>query len=295
MTVNGCSGMKTSQSEFELIGCIGSYGSQNGQFKNPSDVAIDFKNQLIFVVDTDNRRIQVFDESTLTFKYMFTTPFKPNAVTVHWDHTLIISFTRDSLICKYDFNGNEIWRWGGVTTKNVMDSPTGVVVDYEGNIYVCDWFKHRIVVFSPGGELLKSIGSMGKEYGQFSFPRDIDIDSAGNIIISDSGNNRIQILKSNGEFISSFGSIGNDKGEFQAPNSVFVDKSTGDIFLTEWDSHRISKFHPNNPFSGSTCIGSFGNHENSLKYPSGIAFCYGSSRLFIVDTGNNRIKVYRVT
>src|ERR1041384_5736360 len=40
----------------------GSFGTGNSQFKNPWDIAIS-RNGEVFVTDTDNRRIQVFDES----------------------------------------------------------------------------------------------------------------------------------------------------------------------------------------------------------------------------------------
>ena len=52
-------------------GAFGSEGSGIGQFRSPQAIAIYEADDLIFVADTDNFRVQVFDLGNLTFQYKF--------------------------------------------------------------------------------------------------------------------------------------------------------------------------------------------------------------------------------
>ena len=46
-------------------------------------------------------------------------------------------------------------------------------VDADGSIYVADTHYHRVLVFSPEGQLQASFGSLGEEPGSFIYPTDV--------------------------------------------------------------------------------------------------------------------------
>src|ERR1051326_3768828 len=46
----------------------------------------------------------------------------------------------------------------------------GLAVDSSGNIYAADTGRNRILVFSPGGQLLKQVGRQGTDLGAFTQP-----------------------------------------------------------------------------------------------------------------------------
>jgi DNA-binding beta-propeller fold protein YncE len=53
-------------------------------------------------------------------------------------------------IQKFDSNGNFITKWGFYgTSDGQFDRPEGIAIDSSGNVYVADYWSHRIQVFAP--------------------------------------------------------------------------------------------------------------------------------------------------
>lgn len=121
---------------------FGDEGSGDGQFVDPSFVALDADDN-IFVADTNNHRVQVFDH---------------NGVFVR-------SFGSEG------------------DGKGQFCSPQGMVVDPRGRLAVVDRDNHRVQIFSLLGEFLAEFGSEGTEPGQFQCPRDICADNQGNFLV----------------------------------------------------------------------------------------------------------------
>jgi DNA-binding beta-propeller fold protein YncE len=65
-------------------------------------------------------------------------------------------------------------------------------VDALGQVFVADFYNHRIQVFTDEGDFLVELGSQGSAPGEFERPTDMTVDSQGNIYVVDFGNNRIQ-------------------------------------------------------------------------------------------------------
>ena len=86
----------------------GSNLNGNGQFDSPLDVAIDSRNGDIYVVDTDNHRIQKFDSN-------------------------------GTFITKWGSNG----AWNGQ-----FRYPDGIAIDSSGNVYVAEDGNNRIQKFN---------------------------------------------------------------------------------------------------------------------------------------------------
>lgn len=88
---------------------------------------------------------------------------------------------------------------------NTMDEhlafhqPADLVVDPGGNMYILDSGNHRIQLFSPDAEYLKTIGREGQGPGELYNPDSMDLGPEGFIFVSDPNNNRIQILTKEGQ------------------------------------------------------------------------------------------------
>lgn len=88
---------------------------------------------------------------------------------------------------------------------NTMDEhlafhqPADLVVDIDGNIYVLDSGNHRIQLFSPEAEYLKTICREGQGPGELYNPASMDLGPEGFIFVSDPNNSRIQILTKEGQ------------------------------------------------------------------------------------------------
>ena len=67
-----------------------------------------------------------------------------------------------------------------------------MAVDLDGNIFVADFFNHRILKFTPEGDFILALGEHGTGPGQFDRPTDVAVDVEGNLYVVDFGNHRIQ-------------------------------------------------------------------------------------------------------
>jgi Zn-dependent protease with chaperone function/sugar lactone lactonase YvrE len=113
------------------------------------------------------------------------------------------------LLTKFDPGGEWMWqvKLGEDFPDEVGLGPVGlglepcITLDASGNIYIADSVAHRIVKYTPAGDLEWARGQLGEEPGEFKAPTGIAIDQAGSLYIADAGNRRVQKLDSDGDFI----------------------------------------------------------------------------------------------
>lgn len=125
--------------------------------------------------------------------------------------------------------------------------PEDITVDVFGNILVTDTYNHRIIKFSPNGNILKIIGSKGIGDCQFNNPCGISLDKEGNIYVADTYNNRIQKLSADGSFIAKWGEKGKENGQFNYPWDISID-SLNNIYVADTYNNRIQKFSSDGVF-----------------------------------------------
>jgi sugar lactone lactonase YvrE len=77
--------------------------------------------------------------------------------------------------------------------------PEGIAVDRDGNLWVADYGRDRVVKLAPDGRLLLSWGGRGSGPGEFVGPKGIAIDpTSGRLYVADTGNARVQRLAPDG-------------------------------------------------------------------------------------------------
>ena len=138
----------------ELLRVVGKRGKEKGEFNFPSYVTVDRAGNL-YVTDTLNGRIQMFDHSGL-------------------------------LLGEFGKFGNG---------SGDFSTPKGVVVDSEGHIYVADAGFDNLQIFDPDGRLLLFFGEAGQAPGEFWVPTGLFMDQQDRLYVADSYNNRIQIFQ----------------------------------------------------------------------------------------------------
>jgi len=163
---------------------IGGWGNGKGEFVQPYAIAVDKRNNDIFVTD-------VFAPSVKQMK-------KPNLC-----------------VQRFDKNGKFIKRWGGEWVKvnslfppnitfvnsNIIEFAYAITVDSKGYVYVLEKFGPRISKYDNNGRLKKRWGKRGSAPGEFDDPEGIIIDRNNNVYVADTGNNRVQKFDSNGNFL----------------------------------------------------------------------------------------------
>ena len=203
-----------------LIGEWGRYGSGNGEFSFPHRVAVDELNN-VYVSDFRNNRIQKFDSNGRFIKA--------------WG-SVCNMFTDEGCI---DMDGSGPMKKG----DGQFMGPVGVNIDKDGNVYVTEYFNHRVQKFTSDGKFIRKFGSVGQKDGQFILPMGVTTDDMGYVYVADSGNHRIQKFDSDGKYVAKFGSLGSENGQFNNPYDVALDAG-GNVFVSDRVNARMQKFAP---------------------------------------------------
>lgn len=140
---------------------------------------------------------------------------------------------RNARIHRFTNQGQLKTSWGepGKTDPNQFHLPHSLVVDAQGQVYVCDRENHRIQVFSADGEFLAI-------WDDIQRPMDISIDKEGVFHVSegsvDGSSARVSVLDRDGKVLARFDCRG-------AGHGSWVD-SHGDIYVGTGDPGGIDKF-----------------------------------------------------
>lgn len=147
-----------SLSNYRKIRTIGKRGHEKGELNFPTNIALDSAGRL-YVVDTGNFRVQVFD-------------------------------SEGNLIRTY----GQIGDLPGTFTR-----PKGIAIDSEDHIYIVDSAFQNVQIWDKDWQFLMAFGDAGIEPGKFSLPAGIAIDREDRIYVVEQINKRIQIFQYMGE------------------------------------------------------------------------------------------------
>jgi len=81
-----------------------------------------------------------------------------------------------------------------------LSSPSAIVFDAAGLLYVSDTGNNRVEIFQPDGTFLSKLGSAGLDTGQFATPIGLAIDPTSavtRLLVADSANHRIEAFVDN--------------------------------------------------------------------------------------------------
>jgi len=165
----------------------------------------------------------------------------------------------------YGYEGDRLYR------------PVEVAVDKNGNIYVADSFKHRIVVFDSTGKFLTKFGEYGEGPTNLKFPSAVAVAPDGRVYVLCSAEDKIVAFRDgkpfwvvnvekplaatikkdrlyiatargvmigdlDGRLLASFGVRGAGSGMVDMPNGISVDDK-GNIYVADSMNYRIQAFN----------------------------------------------------
>jgi sugar lactone lactonase YvrE len=96
----------------------------------------------------------------------------------------------------------------------------GVAVDAEGTVYVAHWNSNKVAAYAPSGELLREWGQQGTADGEFRLPGSIAIGPDDLVYVPDQGNSRVQKFTREGKFVGKWGTRGKEPGQFGGGQSA---------------------------------------------------------------------------
>jgi len=194
--------------EGKLVAKCGKAGSGDGEFNQPWGITLD-KDENIYVADWKNHRIQKLSPDgkfLMAFGEYGTIPAAEDAFAV----TYLGPYLSSTAPAVYPKAG-------------LLNHPTDVAVDPDGDIYVADWGNHRVSIFDANGKPLTNLmgdAQIMSKWGQqsidanpdmrkalrrvknlepqwrFCFPTAVDFNpKTDEIIVADSQRNRLQVYR----------------------------------------------------------------------------------------------------
>lgn len=265
------------------------YGSgMNGSFYKPMDVTV--ANDRIYVTDTGNKRVQVFDKEgnpVLTFGKAGDKPGEfdfPYGIAGDAAGQIYVSDMNNATISLFSGQGKFIKVF---LDKKAVAKPGGIFITGD-RLYATDIDEGKVKVFSLTGKKLLEFGSRGKGKDQLDSPNCVTV-SGNRVYVADSGNDRVQVYSTAGKYVST---IGFEKG---SKTSLFVNPrgmgvSGGRIFIASKITSYLFAFDS----SGNRQLawGGMGQDDEQFALPNGL-YVDNQGRIYIVDSGNQRVDVYQ--
>jgi DNA-binding beta-propeller fold protein YncE len=175
---------------------------------DPVGIALDTANRFLYVVDTQQDQVIVYDADTLRLLRRIGTGGK--------NHFL--------------------------TTPGDFGAPQGVALDKDGNVYVTDTLNNRVEIFDADGNFVSLFGKHGDGPGCFARPKGIAVDGDGHIWVADEMTDRLQVFNREGQLLTYIGTgHGELPGQFKALVGVAIDKQNR-VFTTEQFPGRLQVF-----------------------------------------------------
>jgi tripartite motif-containing protein 71 len=175
---------------------MGGRGSGDGQFLRPAGVAIG-PDGTLYVTDHFNDRVERFSgdgrfQAQLgTVQANVTPSVTPTGLAI----AAIATTSTPTVVATTPVPTVTVGQT--VVASTLPDAqlrrPEGLVLDRDGNLWVADYGRDRVVKLGPDGRLLQSWGNRGSGPGEFIGPKGVAIDpSSGHVYVADTGNARIQ-------------------------------------------------------------------------------------------------------
>jgi DNA-binding beta-propeller fold protein YncE len=271
---------------------FGSEGTGNGQFKEPTGIAVDPIDGTVTVSDEKNNRIEEFNQA-------------------------------GEYVRQFGTEG---------TGNGQFKEPRGVASDSKGNVWVTDTGNDRVEELAASGKYLGQLGSEGSGNGQLSQPKGLAIQTKGNVWVADSANNRIEEFNEKGEYLRQFstgtnpigvavdskGDIWNDNenetgeieehnekgellqkfatrgegnGQLWEPKRLTVD-SNGYVWVADGGNARIEVFNEKGEYV--TKFGTYGTGVEQMRYPTGVVID-ASGDVWVADDENSRVDKWEIS
>lgn len=186
---------------------FGEFGVMEGQFTEPSGVAVNAQNDII-VADTNNHRIQIFDKEG-RFKFQFGECGKRDGQLLYPNRVAVVRTSGDIIVTErspthqiqiYNQYGQFVRKFGA----NILQHPRGVTVDNKGRIIVVECKVMRVIIFDQNGNVLQKFGCSK----HLEFPNGVVVNDKQEIFISDNRAHCVKVFNYEGTFLRQIGGEG---------------------------------------------------------------------------------------
>lgn len=257
-------------------------------FNAPYGVAFNNQGDMI-ISEWSNHRVSVFKvlerKKTRVLQICNTDMKYPAGIAVDNDDCIYV--TSQHKLQKFDNDGKLKNFTENCGQDRKLNDPRGLAINEKG-VYVVDRGNHCIQVFNFDLTFAQSIGSRGKEKGEFNDPFDIKFDKTGKMYVAEYGNKRVQVFNVNFE-PQACTCVG--EGILGSPTGLHI--TDDKIYVSDFAYDHVRVF--NTMGRDVKTLASRGVEENNLRCPYCItSHNHGGDKiyLYVCDFGNNRILVF---
>jgi hypothetical protein len=261
-------------------------GKGRGFLLNP--LGITYCQEMIFVADSENHRIQAYRENgTFVYSigkgegYGIGEQFRyPHGLSCYKGNLYVADTENSRIQIFHAINGSFINMFA--RRSDCLYAELGFPHDVavcDDIITILDSYNHRLQMFPVDASHIRRVGSKGGKKNFFDYPEAITCDNHL-LFVADTHNHRVQSFTSAGDFVKVYDLISN------FPNAVAA--CNGRLFVSDSENHRLSEYSiATGEFIFS--IGSEGTGKYQFQKIGGM-FC-DNGVLFVTDYWNNRFHV----
>ena len=263
----------------EPILTVGKYGSGVNEFK-AAGLAIDHKNEMVYIADCMNSRVQIVSlEGQFIHRFREDTLQLPCGIAVTKEYIFITDIGMHALL-QFDKNGYNLFRRTGSkgSKDGQFNSPRGLCIDYNGEIFVANSNNNRLTVFSIDLQFISNIG-----VGQLQHPTDVKL-THNNVVVIDLSPNCVHFYSKNGHLLRSCITQGEGQGCSLNTPLFFCLDAAGNLIISDWKNDAIKIFSKSGQVIHT--IGRTGQGRGELKAPEGISITHAGT-VFVVSSNPN--------
>ncbi len=269
--------------------------AQAALLDSPAGVTVDLGGN-VYIADTHNQRIRKVSSGTITTIAGTGVPGYagdggpplaarlnlPTAIAVDASGDVYFADTNNHRIRKITAttittvagDGQQIYEGDGVpATLTGLDSPAGIAVDAQGNLYIGDTHNQRVRMVTQGTGMITTIAGTGaKTFGgdggagahaAVARPRGVAVSTDGKLYLADSDNHRIRLISLAAGTMTTFSGDGEQgfAGDIGTASTVLLDtprsvavSPSGAIAVADTQNDRVREITP----SGSETVAGTG-------------------------------------
>nr|AIE96533.1 tripartite motif-containing protein 71 (TRIM71) [uncultured marine thaumarchaeote AD1000_80_F03]AIF04017.1 tripartite motif-containing protein 71 (TRIM71) [uncultured marine thaumarchaeote KM3_16_E08] len=256
----------------------------------------------LYVADTDNHRIIVYDLTNNEKLLTFTSPIQvyclrsevcalenrnlPTSIEIIGEKIFVAYGFQDE-IQVFDLDGNYLWKFGSSGNQAGEFNTPHRLSAVNNELFVADSENHRIQVFDTDGNFLRQFGTHGDYVGQLNHPIDVHAYDS-QIFVADSARASILVFDLNGKFMREF-EVGQNTSDISTPYGVFVYDNL--IFVSDVGDFSVKVFDIDGNLVKQ--FGQHGDRYGEFKFP--LYTVTDGKKIFVSDAYNYRVQIFNVT
>lgn len=276
------------------------------RFSHASGLFFDAHREELYVADTGNHQIVVFDKKGMpTARFTHTVQVvdadaqsagEPRSLVVKKNGDLLVTDNLCSYIDVLDFQGHSVQKvWLSEVLGKPGDDiqPRCLALDAQENLYVSvSGDLNAILVLTPGFAVKQIIDCAPYEEKGTKAITGLWVDGPGRIYATFAQGDCVSIFAPDGKPVCSFGQHDSGPQNFSLPSGITTD-SAGNLWVVDNLRHVVTVFKTGKDGKPEylDMIGGFGQQAGQFSYPSAITGD-GATRLFVMENTGARVQAF---